>query len=110
MNHTGTLPIRTERLLLRPFCSEDLRDMRDNWIGDPAVQHEYGEPCYETDEQAAVLLQSWVAAYADPAFYRWAVVRLPSAGSMMTVRLRRSNTASGRHSGDTAMRARRLPH
>ncbi len=78
MNHTGTLPIRTERLLLRPFCSEDLRDMRDNWLGDPAVQHEYGEPCYETDEQAAVLLQSWVAAYADPAFYRWAVIEQES--------------------------------
>ncbi|MBR6107387.1 MAG: GNAT family N-acetyltransferase [Oscillospiraceae bacterium] len=74
MNHTGTAPIGTERLLLRPFCSDDLHDMLENWIADPAVQHEYGEPCYETEADAKALLQKWLAAYDDPAFYRWAVI------------------------------------
>ncbi len=78
MNHTGTSPIGTERLLLRPFCADDLHDMHKNWIADPAVQHEYGEPCYETAEQADALLQTWLASYANPAFYRWAIIERES--------------------------------
>lgn len=78
MRHTGTQTISTQRLILRRFCADDLRDMRTNWVSDPAVQEEYGEPCYPTEEAAAALLQTWIAAYDNPAFYRWAIIERSS--------------------------------
>ena len=40
--------IETERLLLKHYSGEDkeIQDMLKNWISDPAVQEEYGEPIY----------------------------------------------------------------
>ena len=40
--------IETERLLLMHYSGADkeIRDMLKNWISDPAVQEEYGEPVY----------------------------------------------------------------
>ncbi len=40
--------IETERLLLKHYSGADkeIRDMLKNWISDPAVQEEYGEPVY----------------------------------------------------------------
>ncbi|MBR3267744.1 MAG: GNAT family N-acetyltransferase [Oscillospiraceae bacterium] len=78
MRHTGTKEIETERLILRPFAEADLQDMLQNWISDPEIQHEYGEPCYPDAESAGALLQKWIASYADPAFYRWAVIERES--------------------------------
>ena len=38
--------IETERLLLKHYngADKETRDMLKNWISDPAVQEEYGEP------------------------------------------------------------------
>ena len=44
MKHAGTQPMDTQRLHLRPFRIEDSDSMLENWIADPAIQHEYGEP------------------------------------------------------------------
>ncbi len=42
--------INTERLLLRRFNGSDkkIQEMLKNWISDPAVQNEYGEPVYNS--------------------------------------------------------------
>ena len=74
MKHTGTLPIETERLLLRRFLPEDAFGMLQNWASDPKVQHEYGEPVYETPEAAEQLLRQYLAGYAHKDFYRWAII------------------------------------
>ncbi len=72
MKHTGTQPIETERLLLRRFQSADAEDTA-RWASDPRVQHEYGEPVYETPEAVEGLLQKYLAGYAQPDTYRWAI-------------------------------------
>ena len=56
MKHSGTQTIETERLILRRFSERDADDMLQNWAADPRVQHEYGEPVYETAEAVRGLL------------------------------------------------------
>ncbi len=78
MLHTGTQTIGTERLLLRRFELSDGESMLRNWISEPQVQEEYGEPVYPDMEQVSGLLGKWTAAYARPDFYRWAVIERKS--------------------------------
>lgn len=78
MKHAGTQPIETERLCLRPFSEQDAADMLRNWASDPNVQHEYGEPVYETEHAVRGLLSAYLAGYARPDFYRWAIVEKKS--------------------------------
>lgn len=62
--------IETERLLLK-HCSgsdKEICDMLKNWISDPSVQTEYGEPVYQTFESVKELTNRY---QAEP--YRWAV-------------------------------------
>lgn len=74
MKHCGTQPIETPRLLLRAFTDEDCADMIKNWIANPKVQFEYGEPVYTTASQARDLLNQWKKNYERLDFYRWAIV------------------------------------
>lgn len=62
--------IRTERLILKRFTGSDAEaaQMVKNWISDPRVQKEYGEPVYTTKEELEPLLKRY---REDP--YRWAV-------------------------------------
>lgn len=74
MQHCGTQTIHTPRLLLRPFAQEDRCSMLENWIADPLIQHEYGEPVYQTEAQVQKLLEQWIRQYQQPDFYRWAII------------------------------------
>ena len=62
--------IETERLLIKHFTGTDkeIQDMLKNWISDPGVQEEYGEPVYRTYASAQALLDRYAAEQ-----YRWAV-------------------------------------
>ena len=51
--------IYSERLFLRKFEIGDIDNMLKNWIADPAVQSEYGEPTYETKDSVKKLLSKW---------------------------------------------------
>ena len=68
--------ITTERLILRHFTGTDTEadQMIRNWISDPLVQKEYGEPVYTTKEELRALLKRYKE---DP--YRWAVYEKESA-------------------------------
>ena len=79
MKHCGTQTIETQRLVLRQFVPEDAPDLLELWIADPNVQSEYGEPVYETMEAVQALLDRWIAGYAQPSFYRWAMIEKESA-------------------------------
>ena len=68
-----TFYIETARLILRPFCEDDLPDML-SWASDPAVQLEYGEPVYPDKAAVAGLLQKYLAAQAEPNTFRWSIV------------------------------------
>ena len=62
--------IHTKRLSLIHFSGTDqeIRDMLKNWVSDSAVQNEYGEPVYTTEEDVRNLLKRYMA---EP--YRWAI-------------------------------------
>lgn len=72
--NTGTIEIETERLLLRRFRKSDSFDMLKNWIADPKIQHNYGEPTYDTTDKVADLIDKWIVRYEDKEFYRWAII------------------------------------
>lgn len=78
MRHCGTNTISTPRLILRRFLPEDLEDMLENWVSDPSVQNEYGEPAYISAAEAEKLLESYIAGYSSESFYRWAVIEKSS--------------------------------
>lgn len=62
--------ISTERLTLTRFTGSDaeIRDMLRNWVSDPAVQIEYGEPVYTTEAAVRCLLNRYMS---EP--FRWAI-------------------------------------
>jgi len=74
LKHTGTIQIETERLLLRKFVYDDITNMLKNWIANPAVQNEYGEPEYKTAAEVHELLSKWILKYKNNDFYRWAII------------------------------------
>lgn len=78
MNHVGTQPFETKRLICRPFVQEDCEDMLENWIANPKVQLEYGEPVYTTLSQVQALLSEYINNYSKTDYYRWAIIEKSS--------------------------------
>lgn len=78
MEHTGTIPFETQRLIFRRFEAGDCEDMLATWAADPDIQLEYGEPVYSDMEQVRGLLDKYIAGYESPDFYRWAVIEKKS--------------------------------
>ena len=78
MTHVGTIPFETARLYCRPFQPGDAPDMLKNWAANPNIQPEYGEPVYADAAQVSALLANYLAAYANPDVYRWAIVEKQS--------------------------------
>ena len=78
MKHIGTQMFETTRLIFRPFIQEDCMDMLENWIANPNVQFEYGEPVYTTVEQVETLLAEYISNYNKLDFYRWAIIEKAS--------------------------------
>lgn len=74
MQHVGTQTIETERLILRPFRTEDAPAMFRNWASDPAVTEYVTWPTHKTVEETAAVTAAWEKQTAeDPAFYQWAI-------------------------------------
>ena len=78
MKHCGTQQIQTSRLLLRPFTDGDCDNMLKNWVSNPLVQTEYGEPVYTTLSEVKQLLDKWQKNYSNSDFYRWAIIEKKS--------------------------------
>ena len=70
--------LETERLILRRFEKSDAASMMRNWVSDPAVQRNYGEPVYRTPEEVDGLLDKYIGGYDEPYHYRWAVIEKES--------------------------------
>ena len=71
--HTGPKTIKTQRLILRKFISEDAKAAFANWAGDEKVQNDYGEPVYKTEEETKELLNKYIDRYQSGDSYRWAI-------------------------------------
>ena len=62
--------ITTNRLYLKNFSGEDaeIKSMILNWVSDPMIQNEYGEPVYTDESEVSLLIKRYVN---EP--FRWAI-------------------------------------
>ena len=74
INHRGTRPLQTNRLLLRQFTRDDAGAMFANWANDPDVCKYLSWPPHGDISVTQALLETWVADYENENFYNWAIV------------------------------------
>ena len=74
MRHVGTVPLETDRLLLRRFDPLDAASMYQNWASDPQVTKYLTWSTHESPEVSQGFVNWCVGQYALPNFYKWAVV------------------------------------
>ena len=74
MEHLGTRILETDRLILRPFTSEDTEAMYRNWASDPEVSKFLTWPAHTSPEVTSQVIVSWVREYHRKDFYNWAIV------------------------------------
>jgi ribosomal-protein-alanine N-acetyltransferase len=73
MKYRGTTEIKTERLLLRRYSSEDAKAMHEKFGRDPKMFEYSGWNPYETEEMAEKTISGFIDSYDDPRFYGWAI-------------------------------------
>ena len=74
MEHKGSIPIETPRLLLRPFTAEDAPAMYRNWAGDPEVTKFLTWPPHAGPAESLEVASRWMKEAERPDFYQWAIV------------------------------------
>ena len=74
MNHSGTVTIETNRLLLRRFVETDATAAFYNWENDEKVTEFLRWPAQKSIEDAKSVLVEWIDNYQDKGFYQWAIV------------------------------------
>lgn len=73
MKHLGTVPLETDRLLLRRFTAEDASAMFANWASDDEVARYLTWTAHGNPELTATILASWVDDYNRLNSYQWAI-------------------------------------
>lgn len=63
------------------------------WVSDPNIQGLYLEPVYTTREEVDALLDKYIASYADPDYYRWAIIEKDSGKCIGQIAYFLMNTA-----------------
>jgi [ribosomal protein S5]-alanine N-acetyltransferase len=71
--HLGTVPIETERLLLRRFTIDDTPAMFENWAKDPDVTKFLTWPPHQSVAESEIVLTEWMPLYENPNYYHWAI-------------------------------------
>ena len=65
--------LKTHRLILRRFTTDDAEDMYRNWASDPEVTKFLTWPCHSSPEATRTLLEQWDARYEDGGYFNWAI-------------------------------------
>ena len=73
MQKTGTITLKTARLILRRFAPDDAEDMYRNWASDPEVTKFLTWPCHASPEASRALLEQWEAQYEYSDYFSWAI-------------------------------------
>ncbi len=71
----GTTELKTARLLLRRHLAADAEPLYQSFGRDPEMHRYTGWNPYATPEMAAAAVQNFIAGYADPRFYGWAIAK-----------------------------------
>ena len=74
MKHLGTVPLATERLVLRRYTPEDAAAMYHNWASDPEVTKYLTWTTHKALSESEAVMAQWVADYKRPDTYLWAIV------------------------------------
>lgn len=74
MNHTGTVTLETDRLILRRYEMSDAEDMYNNWVADPEVARFWQWEPHESIEETKGFLKLWIEEYKKPDNYLWTIV------------------------------------
>lgn len=74
MQHTGTVLLETDRLILRKIRLDDSEAAFQNWTSDNRVTEFLRWPTHETIEITKGIFKLWVDSYAESNFYQWAIV------------------------------------
>ena len=71
---SGTIEIKTDRLLLRRYQSEDANVLFEIFGSDPQMFEYSGWNPYQTCAMAMETVESFIKSYDDPHFYGWGIV------------------------------------
>ena len=74
MEHKGTVPIETDRLILRRITMDDAEAAFRNWESDDRVTEFLRWPTAKSITQVEHVTREWVNSYTDPSFYQWVIV------------------------------------
>ena len=73
MNHVGTIVAETERLILRPFTTNDAEAMFTNWASDDEVTKYLTWPTHKSVDMTTAYLNFVMQKYSQPNHYEWAI-------------------------------------
>ena len=73
MKHTGTVPLETERLILRRFTLNDAQQAFDNWMSREKVTRYMTWQPYQNVEDVKGYIQYVIGTYEKPDAYYWAI-------------------------------------
>lgn len=74
LKHSGTKIIETERFILRPFKTDDAKNMYDNWASDPMVTEYLTWKAHENVLITQMIVDMWVNESKNEDNYNWAIV------------------------------------
>lgn len=74
LTHVGTQTLKTPRLTLRRFTSDDAEAMFENWASDPEVTKFLSWKPHESAEATRQLLNTWIQNYENSDYYHWIIV------------------------------------
>ncbi len=96
MQHRGTQPIETGRLLLRPLVPGDVPYMFRNWASDPEVTRYLTWQAHQNIGTTEFVVNDWIRNYTDPDFYQWAITLKGSNEPIGTIGGMRPNHKIGK--------------
>ena len=74
LNHVGTEPLETDRLILRRHKMTDAGNIYNNWVTDPEVCRFWSWEAHKDIEETKGLLAGWIEEYKKADTYHWIIV------------------------------------
>lgn len=74
LSHCGSVPLETERLILRRFRAADAAAMYENWADDPDVTRYLVWRAHWNVRETEEVIRYWESQYHRKDFYEWAIV------------------------------------